>query len=125
MVITAMVIFGELALRIDGTAKFTTEDDEGIFEHPSLIKIFEQSGSRLVDVLALLTDLRWQSTMLIPATVEKLNIPNTFFSHSTSQKAIPRKAPRLISLRTVKLLHVIRFTFNIHEPGHFGLHAKG
>jgi len=40
MVITAMVIFGELALRIDSTAKFTTEDDEGVLEHPSLIKVF-------------------------------------------------------------------------------------
>ena len=101
MVITAMVIFGELALRINSTAKFTAEDDEGVFEHPPLIEVFDQSGSRLIDILALLPDFRWQSTMLIPATVEKLNIPNAFFGHSTSQKAIPRKAPRLISLRTI------------------------
>ena len=33
MVITAMVIFGQLALRIDGTAKLTAKDDKGIFEH--------------------------------------------------------------------------------------------
>ena len=58
MVITAMVIFGQLTLRIDGTAKLTAKDDKGIFEHAPLIKVFEQSGRRLVDILALLPDFR-------------------------------------------------------------------
>ena len=56
VVIAAVVVLGQLALRVDRAAEFATPDDKRVVEHTPLLQVFDQRGSWLVDCLALTTN---------------------------------------------------------------------
>ncbi len=70
MMVAAVVVFGQIALTINRTPKLTAPYNERIFEHVSLLQIFDQASCCLIDVAALVADVTWQVVVLIPTAVE-------------------------------------------------------
>ena len=53
MVIAAVVVRRQLALRIDRAAEFAAPDDQRVVEQPALLQILNQRRGRLIGVAAL------------------------------------------------------------------------
>ena len=56
VMVAAVVVLGERALRIDGAAELAAPDDERVVEQAALFQIGEQRGGGLVGVVALALD---------------------------------------------------------------------
>ncbi len=73
-VMVAPIIFAsEFALTINRAAKLAAEHDERVVEHTALLEVFDERGGRLVDIHALVFDVRGQRAVLIPAAMENLH----------------------------------------------------
>ena len=57
MVVASVVVLGQFALRINGSAKFASADHDRVLEQPALLEIFDQGGGGLVNIFALPADL--------------------------------------------------------------------
>ena len=67
MVIAAVLRLGELSLAEDRAAEFAPPDDERLIEKTTLAKIAQQTGLRLIDVLALERQIVGNAAMVVPA----------------------------------------------------------
>ena len=83
VVIPAVVIGRQSALRIDGPAELASPDDESIVEQASFFEVFDQGFGGLIGVTALEFDRVGQSSMMVPAHVKKLNESDIAFSESS------------------------------------------
>lgn len=80
MVVAAIIFPCQSALAIGGAAEFAAPDHEGIVEHAPLFEILYQSGTSLVDVMALIAVFGGEVVVSIPSAVENLNIPHAALS---------------------------------------------
>jgi hypothetical protein len=76
MVIAAVVIGGQLALAIDRSPELSSPDHHCVVEQAPFFQILYESGASLVGVLRLPGDLLGQISVLVPASVEKLDEAN-------------------------------------------------
>ena len=53
VMISAVIVFGEFALGVDGATKFATPDDKRFIEHAAIFEILNEPGSGMIDILAL------------------------------------------------------------------------
>ena len=53
VMVAAVVVVAQAALRIDRPAELAAPDDEGLVEQPACLQVADQSPARLVDVAAL------------------------------------------------------------------------
>ena len=77
--ISAVIIFGKLALRIARSAKFPAPNHEGVIEHAPLLQILDERRARLIGLACLMFDTRREIVVLIPALMVELNKPHTTF----------------------------------------------
>ena len=60
-------------MAIDRPSELPAKNDERILEKPSLLKVLDQGGRRLINVHALPFDQLGQITVLIPSAMKNLN----------------------------------------------------
>ena len=53
MVLASVVVLGQFALRINGSAKFASADHHCVLEEPPLLEVLDQGGGWLIHILAL------------------------------------------------------------------------
>ena len=95
MVVPAVVICCEPALAVVGAPKFSAPDNQCFIEHPPLFEVLDQCSRCLVCFPGLLLDAPWQSAVVIPALMEKLDKLEPAFSQPACKQAIGRKGTRL------------------------------
>src|SRR5215469_1742736 len=69
VVIAAVVVFGQRALAVDGTAELAAPNNERVVEQAALLQVPDQGCAGLVHVLALAANLLRQIAVLIPAAM--------------------------------------------------------
>ena len=117
MVVSAVVLGGELALAIDRATELTAPDDQRVFEQSTLLEIADQRGGRLIGVATLTADRLRQVEMLIPAAMEELNEPHAPLGQSPSQQAVGGECAGLASVRAVQVEDVFRFARHVGQFG--------
>ena len=123
MVISAIVIPRQVALAVDGAAKLTTPDDQGVVEQPPGLEIRDKRGRCLVGVSALGDNRFRQILVMIPAAVEELNEPDTAFGKPSGQQTIGgERAPRAC-VRAVQIKYVFRLIGHVSQVRQRHLHA--
>ena len=103
MMITAVIIGRQLALRIIGAAEFSTPDHQGIFEEPTLLEVSDQSGRCLVGFLALISNAPGEASVLIPALMEELNETDSTLGQPSGQQAIGGEGAGLFGIVSIEL----------------------
>src|SRR5688572_26032173 len=53
MMISSVTFLGQRSLRVNGTTKLATPDNQRVVEHPALLQIFDQRRTRLIGIAAL------------------------------------------------------------------------
>src|SRR6266511_3078526 len=101
--VPAVVVFLDLALAIDGAAKFPAPNDQGIVEHPPRLEIQDERCAGLVGVLALFANAFGQIVVLVPTAVIKLDEADAAFGHAPGQQTIVSEAAGLVDVRPVEL----------------------
>src|SRR5439155_4968375 len=76
MVIAAVIVFGQLALAIDRSAKLAAPDNERVVQQAALFEVGDQGIAGLVDVAALVGQIAGDVEMLIPTAMEDLSETN-------------------------------------------------
>src|SRR5437016_10499439 len=99
MMVAAIIVFGELALRVAGASKFTAPNHQGIVEHAARFEVFDQRGAGLVCLASLGADAGGQVAMLVPALVIKLDEADAAFGQPPRQQTIGGKSPWLAAVR--------------------------
>jgi hypothetical protein len=79
MVIATVIFLAQLALRIDRPAKLASPNDQRVVKKPTLLQIFDQTMTWLIDVLALIGQTTVHVRMMIPVVVVDLDKPHTSF----------------------------------------------
>src|SRR5215203_1902129 len=76
MMIAAVIVFGEPALTVHRTPKFTAPDHQRVIEHSALFQIADERGRRLIRFHASLRQTFRKLSVMIPIAVVKLNETN-------------------------------------------------
>src|ERR1051326_4062334 len=73
MMVAAIIFLGELALAINGAAKFTAPNDQRVLEQATLLEVLDEAVAALVNVLALGGQVARQVAMLVPPAMKDLH----------------------------------------------------
>jgi hypothetical protein len=73
MVVAAIILLGQCALRVHGAAKLPAPDDERILEQAAPLQVLDERCGRLVGVVALGFDAVNAVGVLVPAAAIELN----------------------------------------------------
>src|SRR5687768_1517262 len=98
MMIAAIVA----ALDHGSSPKFTTPDNQRIFEQTALLQILDQGGARLVRIFAVLLQVAHQGTVLVPGLMENLDEPDSALDEPAGQETAIGVG-RLARLRAIHL----------------------
>ena len=98
VMVAAVVVFGEPALRVDRAAELAAPDDQRVVQHASLLEIFQQGVTRLIDVLALTGHTTGDIGVVVPVVVVDLNEAHAAFGQSTGHQRGVGKRARLLGL---------------------------
>src|SRR5262245_29247699 len=93
----------DVALSIDGAAKYAAPDHHRVLQQPALLEVDEQGGARLIDIVTLAFDLLGQIKMLVPPFVIKLDEAHVAFGQAPGQETIGGKGAWLLRFRPVEL----------------------
>ena len=129
MMITAVIIGRQLALRIIGAAEFSTPDHQGILEEPALLEIGDEGCAGLIRIVALLWECPDEAAVLVPAAMVELDKADTPLGQPAGKQAIRREFSRLLTLGPIKIEDVLRLLADVggfryghlHSEGHFVL----
>jgi len=91
MVVATVIVSVFNCLGEYGSAKFPGKDDERVFEKTSLFQILQQGCNWLVDISSLAAQVSRQASVVIPATMEKLNEADIPFGHPPGEQAVASK----------------------------------
>lgn len=125
VVVSAVVLPGQLALAVDGATEFSAPDDEGVIEHAALLEVLDEGPSWLVDVIALLFEVGGEIFVLVPATVKDLHELDAALHHAAGEYAGAGEGSWSACLRAIHVINGIRFLAEIAELRDGGLHAEG
>ena len=109
VVIAAVIVLGQGALRVGGASEFPAPDDQGIIEQAALFEVGDEGGAGLVGVAALSAVCFWQSAVMIPAHVKQLHEPDIAFGQSSSEQAVGGIRARSLHIRAVHVENRLRF----------------
>ena len=73
------------------TSKFSAPDDQSFVEHSPLLQILDQGGGSFVDEFGGRLSTTFDATVVIPATMVKLDEANPTLSKSSRQQAVGRE----------------------------------
>src|SRR6266566_3911466 len=103
MMITAVIVFCEFALRITGAPEFTTPNHECVVKHATFFEVLNQSGAGLIGFAGLGADSCRQVAVLIPALVIKLDEPHALFGQTPGQQTIGSVSTGFATVRAIQL----------------------
>src|SRR5882762_3046485 len=109
MMIAAIILFGELALAVDGAAEFSTPNHQSVFQHAPLLEVLDQPITTLVNVFALGSEVTRQVAVLVPTTMENLHEADAAFNQPASHESRIGESAALLRFRTVKVISGVRF----------------
>src|SRR5439155_16349244 len=101
MVVAAVVVFGELALRIDGAAEFATPNHQRLIEHPAALKVLDKAVAGLIDVFALAGQTARDVRVGVPIIVIYLHESHATLDKATREQGRIGKATRLLRVVAV------------------------
>lgn len=121
MVIAAGCAF--VLLDHGGTAKFAAPDDEGVFEHASLLEVAHECGSGLIAMARANIHVALKVVVVVPSAVVKLDEAYASLSQSPCEQAVEPEAAisPFDSVGIENMLGLVRY---VDEIWHAGLHAK-
>src|SRR4029077_19084634 len=76
MVIAAVIVGRQLALRVDGPAEFARPNDECVVYQAVLLQVLNQPGVGLVGVLGVAANVLRQPRVMVPGAMIELNEPD-------------------------------------------------
>ena len=124
MVVPAIILAGQAALRIDRPAELSAPDDQRIIEHAALLEVLNQGGRAAVGVVALVPEGGGQVAVLVPAAMQDLDDAHASFDQPARQQGAVGEGARLAHRRAVHIQNALRFAGNVDQFRHAGLHAK-
>ena len=123
--VVAAEVAGELSLAVVGSSELTAPDDKGVFEEPPALEIHHQGGGGPVGFLALAGQAFWQTAVLIPARMVKLDEANAALREPSSHEAIGGEGSRFSGFLSVFLVDVVRLRREVGNLRNRGLHFEG
>ena len=102
MVVAAVVLTGQPTLAVDGPAKLTAPDNQGVVEQPTALEIPDQGRRALVDIPALRLMLRRQVAVGVPAAMENLDVADAPLHQPTGLQAAGSKGARRVDVVAVE-----------------------
>ena len=88
MIAAPLLGVGDVALKEGRSAEFTTPDDERVFQQAALLEVFDQRGTRRINIGALDLELRVQIAMLVPTGVHELHKAHAALGEAAGHQAI-------------------------------------
>src|SRR6266853_652081 len=109
MMVAAIIFLGELALAINGAAKFTAPNHQRVLEQAALLEVLDEAVAALVNVLALRRKVARQVAMLVPAAMKDLHEAHAALDQPPGhQRGVGESAP-LFGLGTIELVSLFGF----------------
>ncbi len=124
VVVATVVVSGEAALGVDGAAEFAAPDDEGVFEHAALFKVFDEGVAGLVDVFALGGHATVDVGVVVPVVVVDLHEADAAFDEAAGHEGTIGEGAGFFGVFAVEFEDVFGFLGEVSEFGHAGLHAE-
>src|SRR4029077_10975105 len=103
VMVPAIVVAAQFALAIDGAAKFTAPDDQGVVEQTTLFEVEDEALAGLVHVAALERQVAGQSAMVVPLAMEQLDDPHAPLDEAAGQQSAGGEGAGLGHFRAVKI----------------------
>src|SRR5262245_34620038 len=125
MMVATVVSSCELALGIIGPSEFAAPDDQGIVQHAAFFEVGNEGKAGLVNVFALTANATWQTTVVIPSWMIKLDETDIPFSKATGQKAIGGERAGFACFFTIQVKNRGRLVRDVHDFRNGGLHPVG
>src|SRR5687767_6092771 len=101
MMIPSVILGCKFTLAIICSSKFSSPDNECIFQQAAIFQIHDQSSRGLIGVLSKVADVFWQVIMLIPAHMVQLNKANPSFNEPSGLNTIRCESSGLHGIRSV------------------------
>src|SRR5439155_15041640 len=108
VMVTAVIVLLDFSLTINGATEFAAPDHERVVQEPALLEVFNERGTGLVGVLALLLDALGQVAVLIPAPMIELNKPHAALGHAPGEQTVVGESAGLLHVGAVHLEHALR-----------------
>ena len=120
----AVMVTAAAALRHRGATEFTSPHDQGVVEHPALLKVGDERHAGAVDFGSLERDAILDAAMVIPVFMVELDEAHTALGKATGEQAVGRERT-VTGHATVEREGLGVFGRDVHELGHAGLHLEG
>ena len=121
VMISAIISLGDW-----GTTKFSSPQDQRIFQQAPHLEILQQPGDRLIYFQGIARMAIPEVTVLIPlVTVRNLDKANSLFSETPGHQALPPKILRFLPIQPVEAMGVSRFVTDILQVWRRRLHSVG
>ena len=109
MMVAAVVVVGQLALRIDRAAELAAPDDERAVEESPLLEIGQEASGRLVGVVALRADVARQIVVLVPAAMQDLHGADAALDKPAGQQSAGCECAGLGHFGAIEVERLLRF----------------
>ena len=126
MMVAAVVLLRQAALRVDRAAEFAAPDDQRLVEQPALLEVLDQAVAGLIDVAALVGQPAGDVGVRVPVVVVDLHEAHAALDHPPGQQRRVGERARLLRLVAVQL--DTSTAGSLREVGqlrHARLHAEG
>ena len=104
--------WSSFALVHGGTAKFASPDDQGIIQHAALLQVLHQGIGRFVRQSTTDVHVSYEVTVVIPATMIKVDKSYTPFGEASGEQAISCIGP-VTRQRSIHINYYLRFVREI------------
>ena len=125
VVVAAVVVFGEVALGVDGAAEFASPNDEGVFQETALFEVHDEGGAGAFAVVDLAFDEFGEVVVLVPAAVEDLDDACAALDEAAGEDGALGEAALAVDVVAIHVEGGFGFFGEVSEFGHAGLHAEG
>ena len=122
MVVAAIIVGGQFALRVIGAPKFSTPNHQRIIKQTPHFQVFDQRRRSLIHAFSHDFDVVGQVAVVIPALVVELDEFHVFFGQLSRQQAVIRESSGLAGFRAVHIENIIRLLAHVQRFGHGHLH---
>src|SRR6266513_4140652 len=92
MMVAAIIVLREFALRVVGPAEFAAPDHERVVEQAALFEVGDERVAGLVHVLGLATNAVRQIAVMVPARMIKLDKTHVALGHAPREQTIRGKS---------------------------------
>ena len=118
------MVISPVALGHGCSPEFRSKHDDRVLQQVALFEISDERGDTLIDFLGRPCRMRLHRSMMIPVAMIHLDEANSAFGLSPSQQAVGSKRS-VTSLSAIQIENMLRFSTDVHQFGHTGLHAEG